>query len=212
MSLHNTVIDSLQKRKENNTPFQHWSINDLLPQNYIDRIINDIPIPDTQKIHDGTRAGDTTFKDGKNTSSRMFITRKIIMQHPFLQELIDVFLHSETVTLIKECFFSTHEKLFFRAECTFDHNGFYLAPHEDIKEKVFTLFLYLGDSPEYCGTDLYDNHKNLVKTIPFKNNTGYIFVPGKNTWHGFEPKAFTGVRRALLLNYVTFETEWAVSL
>jgi hypothetical protein len=33
-----------------------------------------------------------------------------------------------------------------------------------------------------------------------------IFVPSKGTWHGFERRPIQGVRRSLIVNYVT--NEW----
>ena len=32
-----------------------------------------------------------------------------------------------------------------------------------------------------------------------------IFVPGDDTWHGFEKRPIEGVRRSVILNYVTHE-------
>ena len=29
-----------------------------------------------------------------------------------------------------------------------------------------------------------------------------IFIPGENTWHGFEPRKIVGVRRLMEINYV----------
>jgi len=37
-------------------------------------------------------------------------------------------------------------------------------------------------------TDLYDEKLNKVKTLPYKNNYGYFFTSGPNTWHGMEKK------------------------
>ena len=30
-------------------------------------------------------------------------------------------------------------------------------------------------------------------------------MPSNNTWHGFEPRTITGVRRSVIVNYVTDE-------
>jgi hypothetical protein len=32
-----------------------------------------------------------------------------------------------------------------------------------------------------------------------------IFVPSDKTWHGFEPRTITGVRKSVILNYVTHD-------
>ena len=49
-----------------------------------------------------------------------------------------------------------------------------------------------------------------IKTIPYKNNYGYIFTSGPNTWHGMEKKEIIKERRCLQVNYVTFPTDWKV--
>ena len=51
---------------------------------------------------------------------------------------------------------------------------------------------------------------NKVKTIPYKNNYGYFFTSGLNTWHGMEKKEIKKERRCLQVNYVTFKTDWKV--
>jgi hypothetical protein len=40
---------------------------------------------------------------------------------------------------------------------------------------------------------------------PFKRGAAMIFVPGDATWHDFEKRPIEGVRRSLILNYVTHE-------
>jgi hypothetical protein len=32
-----------------------------------------------------------------------------------------------------------------------------------------------------------------------------LFVPSDHTWHGFEPRPFEGVRKSVIINYVTAE-------
>ena len=49
-----------------------------------------------------------------------------------------------------------------------------------------------------------------VKTVPYKNNYGYMFTSGPNTWHGMEKKTIVKERRCIQVNYVTFETDWSV--
>ena len=49
-----------------------------------------------------------------------------------------------------------------------------------------------------------------VKTVPYKNNYGYFFSSGPNTWHGMEKKEIVKERRCLQVNYVSFPTDWKV--
>lgn len=64
-----------------------------------------------------------------------------------------------------------------------------------------------GES-EQLGTDLYYADRNVVKTMPYRHNAGYMFGPSNDTWHGLELKEIKRERRSLLINYVTFETCW----
>jgi hypothetical protein len=32
-----------------------------------------------------------------------------------------------------------------------------------------------------------------------------IFIAGENTWHGFSPRPINGVRKSIIVNYVTKE-------
>ncbi len=45
----------------------------------------------------------------------------------------------------------------------------------------------------------------------YKNNYGYVFTSGPDTWHGLEKKEIKRDRRCLQVNYVTFETDWKVN-
>ena len=72
------------------------------------------------------------------------------------------------------------------------------------------LFVNRYGENENLGTDFYTPDLKVAKTLPYKNNTGYIFTSEKNSWHGLEKKKIKKERRCLQLNYVTFETEWPV--
>ncbi|MBS0244560.1 MAG: 2OG-Fe(II) oxygenase, partial [Proteobacteria bacterium] len=94
-----------------------------------------------------------------------------------------------------------------RVEYCQDVNGFWLEPHVDISVKLFTMLVYLSDDPALydAGTDIYDaspEHK-LVGTAPYEKNKGLIFIPGTDTWHGFTPRPIKGVRKSIIINYVS---------
>jgi len=42
-----------------------------------------------------------------------------------------------------------------------------------------------------------------VGRAPAGFNSGFIFVPSDKTWHGFEKRPINGVRKSLIINYVT---------
>jgi len=97
-----------------------------------------------------------------------------------------------------------------RIEYCQDIDGFWLEPHLDISVKLFTMLVYLSGEPELrdAGTDIYDSgpHHRLAATAPYEKNRGLMFVPGGNTWHGFSKRPISGVRKSLIVNWVT--PEW----
>jgi hypothetical protein len=103
-------------------------------------------------------------------------------------------------------------KSFVRLEVISDKNGFWLEPHCDINEKLMSCILFVNEhgEDENLGTDFYTPDMKVAKTIPYKNNYGYIFTSEKNSWHGLERKKIKKERRCIQLNYVTFSTDWPV--
>ena len=94
---------------------------------------------------------------------------------------------------------------YLRLEYAQDTNGFWLEPHTDLGVKVFTMLLYLSADPQHSGlgTDIYDGDKRHVGRSPFNANGAMVFVPSNNTYHGFEPRQIDGIRKSVIINYVT---------
>ena len=72
------------------------------------------------------------------------------------------------------------------------------------------IFVNPFNESENLGTDFYDEKLNKVKTVPYRNNYGYFFTSGPNTWHGMEKKEIKKERRCVQVNYVSFKTDWKV--
>jgi hypothetical protein len=97
---------------------------------------------------------------------------------------------------------------YLRIEFAQDIDGFWLEPHTDLGVKAFTLLLYLSTDSSHkdLGTDIYDSEKRHIGRSPFASNGAMVFIPGSNTYHGFEQRSIKGVRTSLIINYVT--NEW----
>ena len=69
------------------------------------------------------------------------------------------------------------------------------------------MFIYLAEAGrrEDWGTDIYADPKTHAKRLEFTDNAAMIFIPAHDTWHGFEPRPMNGIRRSLIVNYVTRE-------
>ena len=126
----------------------------------------------------------------------------------FIQELQNKKTYEKISSLIGKDL----SKSYVRVEVICDRKGFWLKPHCDIKEKLISCLLFVNkfNESEDLGTDFYDNELKKVKTLPYRDNYGYFFSSGPNTWHGMEKKEIVKERRCLQVNYVTFKTDWKV--
>ena len=207
MSLVNALKNNLNYFKE---PFSHWTLENPLSETLIDEVY-DIKFPEGDVIFDGTRAGDKT---GNNLLSklRVFITKENSSDYSELYKLVKEMQSKECTDLISKMINRNLSNSFVRVEVIADKNGFWLEPHCDIKEKLMSsiLFVNRNGENENLGTDFYTPDLKVAKTLPYRNNFGYIFTSEKDSWHGLEKKHIKNERRCLQLNYVTFETEWPV--
>ena len=217
-------LNSLKKRsKFYDTPFNHWELNQPLTKEEIKEICN-AEIVDLRKIklnYDGTRAidgGEGKFRDGissggKALKFRCFIEKDNSKDFPNLVDLINELRSKDTYGYIGELIKKKLSNSYVRVEVICDRQGFWLKPHCDIKEKLMSCLLFANpfNESEDLGTDFYDEKLNKVKTVPYKDNYGYLFTSGPNTWHGMEKKEIKRERRCLQINYVDgFKTDWKV--
>ena len=218
-----TFLNSiLNNSKEHNDPFKHWELNEPLSKDAIDEIIR-ADIPDLNQLdleYDGTRAidgGTPEFRGGitsggKAIKFRCFITKENTEKFPSLTKLINELQSKETYSKISNLVNKDLSNSYVRVEVICDRKGFWLKPHCDIQEKLVSCLLFVNESneSETLGTDLYNQKLEKVKTVPYKNNYGYFFTSGPNTWHGMEKKEIVKERRCLQVNYVSFATDWKV--
>jgi hypothetical protein len=121
---------------------------------------------------------------------------------PIFKQLIDML----------QTFFSSlypKEELYMRIELIRDNAGFWLEPHVDIPEKKLSMMIYVNQEElkDIPGTILYDKDLNEIIEVPYKNNTGFYFIPADDTWHGVQ-KLTKGPRMAIMANVCTFETDF----
>ena len=218
-----TFLNSiLNHSKEHSDPFKHWELNEPLSNEAIQEIIKaDIPnVAEHNLTYDGTRAidgGGAEFREGiasggKAIKFRCFVTKNNAEQFPELVKLINELQSKETHQKISQLINKELSNSYVRIEVICDRKGFWLKPHCDIKEKLLSCLLFINkfNESEELGTDLYNEKLEKVKTVPYKNNYGYFFSSGPETWHGMEKKEIVKERRCLQVNYVTFSTDWQV--
>ena len=218
-----SFLNSIEKKsKKFESPFTHWELNEPLTKEQITEIINaDIDNPTEHNLnYDGTRAidgGEGKFREGisdggKALKFRCFITRENSNNFPNLTDFIKELQNKKTYEKISSLIGKDLSKSYVRVEVICDRKGFWLKPHCDIKEKLISCLLFVNktNESEDLGTDFYDNELKKIKTLPYKDNYGYFFSSGPNTWHGMEKKEIVKERRCLQVNYVTFPTDWKV--
>ena len=218
-----SFLNSIEKKsKKFESPFIHWELNEPLTEEQVNEIVNaDIANPTEYNLnYDGTRAidgGEGKFREGisdggKALKFRCFITKENSNEFPALTGLIKELQNKQTCEKISNLIGKDLSISYVRLEVICDRKGFWLKPHCDIKEKLMSCLLFVNkhNESEDLGTDFYDSNLNLVKTLPYKDNYGYFFSSGPNTWHGMEKKDIVKERRCLQVNYVDFKTDWKV--
>ena len=218
-----SFLNSIEKKsKKFESPFIHWELNEPLTEGQVNEIVNaDIANPAEFNLnYDGTRAidgGEGKFREGisdggKALKFRCFITKENSNDFPALVNLIKELQNKQTCEKISKLIGKDLSNSYVRLEVICDRKGFWLKPHCDIKEKLMSCLLFVNkhNESEDLGTDFYDSNLNLIKTLPYKDNYGYFFSSGPNTWHGMEKKEIVKERRCLQVNYVTFKTDWKV--
>tara|TARA_X000001036_G_scaffold425022_1_gene450740 strand:- start:277 stop:939 length:663 start_codon:yes stop_codon:yes gene_type:complete len=219
MTFLNSIINS---SKEHSEPFKHWELNKPLSDKAIEEIISaDIAnVAEHDLSYDGTRAidgGAAEFREGiasggKAIKFRCFVTKNNELEFPGLVKFINELQSKNTHQKISQLIGKDLSNSYVRVEVICDRKGFWLKPHCDIKEKLLSCLLFVNkfNESESLGTDFYNEKLEKVKTVPYKNNYGYFFSSGPNTWHGMEKKEIIKERRCLQVNYVTFPTDWKV--
>ena len=216
-------LNSLKTRsKFHKMPFDHWELNKPLTKKSIKEICdaNIVNLKELKIGYDGTRAidgGEGKFREGISSGGdalkfRCFIEKDNSKNFPNLTSLIDELRLKDTYQYISELIKKDLLNSYIRIETICDRQGFWLKPHCDIKEKLISCLLFANpfNESENLGTDFYDEKLNKIKTVPYKDNYGYFFSSGFNTWHGMEKKEIKKERRCLQINYVTFKTDWPV--
>lgn len=191
-----TLAASLRTSRRLETPYRRWQIRGVFPESLITGILT-LPIPPPAiGAGDGTRA---SYND-----RRTFITPALRAKFPSLDLLAEALSAPLIVDLFARTLEIETEGAFLRAEYIQDLDGMWLEPHRDIPEKLFSMVVYFFTGPDSAewGTDIYDENRRWIGQAPGEFNAGIIFVPGPDTWHGFEKRRIIGVRRLMEINYV----------
>lgn len=194
-----SVVDALKSAERFEQPYVHWMVNDMLPADTVKALI-DLPFPAMEL--EGVSGRRELHND-----ERIYFDAGNIETHPVCRAVAEAFQAPETVAAIQASTGAPIDGTWLRVEYAQDTRGFWLEPHTDLGVKKFTMLYYLADGPEQeaLGTDIYRDKATWAKRAPFHQNAALVFVPSNNTWHGFEARKINGVRKSVIINYVTEE-------
>ena len=191
---------SFETAKRHESPYRHWFLSQCLPDRIADEITA-LPFPPPvlgglsgkRELHNATRK----YFDAENRAA-----------FPSVEAFSQAFQSPAITSHIERRFGTKLGGTYLRLEYAQDTGGFWLEPHTDLGVKVFTMLLYLSKDAAHrdLGTDIYDAEKKHIACSPFKPNGAMVFVPSNDTYHGFESRQIEGVRKSVIINYVT--TEW----
>lgn len=192
--------DAFAEARRDDRPYTHWSLVSVLPETAA-RAVTALPFAPA-------RIGDTQGKRDTHNSTRIFFSAENRARYPVCEEIAAALQDPAMIARIQAMCGVDLARHFLRIEYCQDLEGFWLEPHTDIGAKSFTFLIYLseGEGSEHWGTDIYDQDRRFLGSVHAPFNTGMIFVPASDTWHGFERRPITGTRKVLIVNYV--KPEW----
>ena len=194
-----TVCASLRAASQFSEPYRHFLAEGLFPP-AVAAALDQMPF--AAPSLDGVSG-----KRELHNDSRSYFDADRMKQFPLMRAVAEALQSPEVAHTIAQTFGAPINDTFLRLEYALDVDGFWLEPHTDLGVKKFTGLIYLSQGPGHAslGTDIYSARDEHWGRTPFVPNTAMIFVPGSGTWHGFEKRPIAGVRRSVILNYVTHE-------
>lgn len=192
-----TLLESFAQSKRNAAPYPHWFLAKCLPQALSDDI-TELPFP-------APELGGISGKREVHNATRKYFDAENKAKHAVCNAFCEGFQDKRVTDSIQKTFGTNLSGSYLRVEYAQDIDGFWLEPHTDLGVKVFTMLLYLSKDKSHAdlGTDIYDTGKKPIGRSPFEPNGAMVFVPSDITYHGFEARRIEGVRKSVIINYVT---------
>lgn len=195
-----SLLESFAAAEARETPYKHWLLERCLPAGAIDEVL-DLPFP-------APELGGVSGKREVHNATRKYFDLENREKFPVVAAVSDALQDPRVTGAVERVFGTKLGGSYLRIEFAQDTDGFWLEPHTDLGVKLFTFLLYLSKDPSHAdlGTDIYDAEKRHVGRSPFAPNAAMVFVPSDITYHGFVPRKINGVRKSVIINYVT--NEW----
>lgn len=192
-----SMLASMQKMDGSDQPYRHWFLTDCLPDDAL-QAVQTLPF-------EAPELGGVSGKRELHNKTRTYFDAENMEKYPVCKAFNEAFQSPRLAGEIARNFGTDIEGGYLRVEYAQDTDGFWLEPHTDLGVKMFTMLLYVSEDPshENLGTDIYDAAKNHFGRSPFAPGAAMVFVPSDITYHGFEPRKIEGIRKSIIVNYVT---------
>jgi hypothetical protein len=198
-ALVSTLLESIETGRQSEQPYRSWFVQKCLPLGTMGELLA-LPFeaPSLQGI---------SGKRELHNATRKYFDKENQERFPVCAAFCAAFQDRRVTDRIASRFGARLKGSYLRVEYAQDIDGFWLEPHTDLGVKTFTMLLYLSTDPQHegLGTDIYDTGKSPVGRSPFASNSAFVFVPSSITYHGFERRPIEGVRKSIIINYVTDE-------
>ncbi len=190
------LVGALAAARRREEPFVHFLLERVFP----DQLARELrTLPFAPAGTDGLSG-----KRELHNDTRRYFDKAACARLPVCAAVACAFQSDEVAAAVERLTGARQTGSYVRLEYAQDVDGFWLQPHTDLGVKTFTLLIYLADDgQEGLGTDLYRSPGSWACRTAFEHNTAIAFAPGDDTWHGLEKRPITGVRKSLIMNYVT---------
>ena len=194
-----SILESFAQAESHAEPYPYFLVRNVVPDDLVPQL-RDLPFP-------APELGGVSGTREVHNKSRSYFDADNCKEHDVCGALAEALQSEEVVAAVQSTFNTDLSDTLLRIEYGQDTDGFWLEPHTDIGVKSFTMLLYLSDDEGHqkLGTSIYADKETHVGESPFEPNLAMIFVPSNDTWHGFESRPIKGIRKSIIINYVTQE-------
>jgi hypothetical protein len=198
-ALVSALLTSIEAGQESEWPYRSWIVRNCLPLETVGELLA-LPF-------EAPAMAGVSGKRELHNASRKYFDAENQDRFSVCAVFCAAFQDRLVTDRIVRRFGANLNGSYLRVEYAQDVDGFWLEPHTDLGVKTFTMLLYISTERQHegLGTDIYDANKAPVGRSPFASNSAFVFIPSSTTFHGFERRLIEGVRKSIIINYVTDE-------
>lgn len=191
-----SLFASLASADRREQPYRNWRMQAVFPEP-VARALATLPFAPVE-------LGGVSGRRELHNDARQYFAGAVLDAHPAAREVAEGFQSPAVVRAFAEATGTNLDGTYLRIEYAVDQEGFWLEPHTDLGVKALTLLTQLPEpGQEALGTDIYAGPGEWRERAAFEWNGALLFIPSDRTWHGFEPRKIAGLRRSVIVNYVT---------